>query len=88
MKMKLLDRLILRFGALLTVLTGGISIAAGILLYGHDLGEGVVMGLLPLILIISGRITGAVAVSNQPKRKASSTTAATSSTAARITDFH
>ena len=56
MKMKLLDRLILRFGALLTVLTGGISIAAGILLYGHDLGEGVVMGLLPLILIISGAV--------------------------------
>lgn len=56
MKMKLLDRLILRFGALLTVLTGGISIAAGILLYGHDLGEGVVMRWLPLSLIISGAV--------------------------------
>ena len=56
MKMKLLDRLILRFGALLTVLTGGISIAAGILLYGHDLGEGMVMRWLPLILIISGAV--------------------------------
>ena len=56
MKMKLLDRLILRFGALLTVLTGGIAIAAGILLYGHDLGEGMVMRWLPLALIISGAV--------------------------------
>ena len=29
MKMKLLDRLILRFGAVLTLLTGGIAVAAG-----------------------------------------------------------
>lgn len=56
MKMKLLDRLILRFGALLTLVTGGISVAAGILLYGHDLGEGVVMQWLPLALIISGAV--------------------------------
>ena len=56
MKMKLLDRLILRFGAVLTLLTGGIAVAAGILLYGHDLGEGVVMKWLPLALIISGAV--------------------------------
>ena len=56
MKMKLLDRLILRFGALLTVLAGGIAIAAGVLLYGRDLGEGVVMRWLPLSLIISGAV--------------------------------
>ena len=64
MKMKLLDRLILRFGAVLTLLTGGISVAAGILLYGHDLGEGVVMKWLPLGLIISGAVAVIISVLN------------------------
>ena len=64
MKMKLLDRLILRFGAVLTLLTGGIAVAAGILLYGHDLGEGVVMKWLPLALIISGAVAVVISVLN------------------------
>lgn len=64
MKMKLLDRLILRFGAALTLLTGGIAIAAGILLYGHDLGEGFVMRWLPLALIISGGVAVIISALN------------------------
>ncbi|MBQ9196307.1 MAG: alkaline shock response membrane anchor protein AmaP [Clostridia bacterium] len=56
MKMKLFDRLILRFGALLTLVTGGISLAAGILLTGHDLGEGVIMQSLPAALIAAGAV--------------------------------
>lgn len=64
MKMKLLDRLILRFGAFLTLVTGGISVAAGILLYGHELGEGVVMRSLPLVLIISGAVAVIISILN------------------------
>lgn len=64
MKMKLLDRLILRFGAALTLVTGGISVAAGILLFGRDLGEGVVMRWLPLALIISGAVAVIISALN------------------------
>lgn len=64
MKMKLLDRLILRFGALLTLVTGGISVAAGILLFGRDLGEGTVMQALPLALIISGAVAVVISALN------------------------
>ena len=64
MKMKLLDRLILRFGAVLTLVTGGISVAAGILLFGRDLGEGVVMRWLPLALIISGAVAVIISALN------------------------
>ena len=62
MKMKLLDRLILRFGALLTLVTGGISLAAGILLTGHELGEGVVMRSLPTALIAAGTVSVIISV--------------------------
>ena len=64
MKMKLLDRLILRFGALLTLVTGGISVAAGILLYGSDLGDSLVMRSLPLALIIAGAVAVIISVVN------------------------
>ena len=64
MKMKLLDRLILRFGALLTLVTGGISVAAGILLYGNDLGDSLVMRSLPLALIIAGAVAVIISVVN------------------------
>ena len=64
MKMKLLDRLILRFGAFLTLITGGISVAAGILLSGHDLGEGTVMKWLPTILIIAGAVAVIISALN------------------------
>ena len=62
MKMKLWDRLILRFGALLTFVAGGISVAAGILLYGRELGEGVVMRYLPLSLIVAGAVAVIISV--------------------------
>ena len=64
MKMKLMDRLILRFGAFLTLITGGISVAAGVLLYGHDLGEGAVMRWLPLTLIIAGAVAVIISALN------------------------
>ena len=64
MKMKLMDRLILRFGALLTLVTGAISVAAGVLLYGRDLGEGLVMQWLPLALIVSGAVAVVISALN------------------------
>lgn len=57
MKMKLLDRLILRFGALFTLLTGAATAAAGFLLLGRELGEGDILKYLPLILIICGGVS-------------------------------
>lgn len=57
MKMKLLDRLILRFGALLTLIAGAVTAAAGVLLLGHELGEGAVLQYLPLILIVCGGVS-------------------------------
>ena len=64
MKMKLLDRIILRFGAFFTLIAGGVSVAAGVLLYGHDLGEGVVMQWLPLALIIAGAVAVIISALN------------------------
>lgn len=64
MKMKLFDRFILRFGAFLTLCAGGISIAAGILLIGKDLGGGMVMTSIPYALIIAGAVAVIVSILN------------------------
>ena len=64
MKMKLFDRFILRFGAFLTLCAGGVSIAAGILLVGKDLGDGMVMTAVPYALIIAGAIAVIVSILN------------------------
>ncbi|MBQ7455410.1 MAG: alkaline shock response membrane anchor protein AmaP [Clostridia bacterium] len=57
MKIRLLERLVLRVGSVLILLAGGVTVAGGVLLFGHDLGEGVVMKSLPLALIIAGAVT-------------------------------
>ena len=64
MKMKLFDRFILRFGAFLTLCAGAVSIAAGILLLGKDLGDGMVMTSIPYALIIAGAVAVIVSVLN------------------------
>ncbi|MBO4377666.1 MAG: alkaline shock response membrane anchor protein AmaP [Clostridia bacterium] len=64
MKMKLFDRFILRFGAFLTLCAGGVSVAAGILLIGKDLGDGMVMTAIPYALIIAGAVAVIVSILN------------------------
>ena len=56
MKVKLLDRIITRAGGILTLIAGGVALAGGILLYGQDLGDGLVMKNLPLALMIAGAV--------------------------------
>ena len=56
MKMKFWDRLILRFGAFVTLCAGAVSLAAGILLFGKDLGDGTVMKIIPYALIVAGAL--------------------------------
>ena len=73
MKMRFWDRFLTRLGALLTFVAGGAAVAAGILLYGHDLGEGLVMKSLPVALIIAGAVVVLVSIYNllMPRRYAS-----------------
>ena len=57
MKMKLVDRLILDFSALVALIVGGVSLAAGILLRDCELGEEKLMQLIPTALIIAGAVS-------------------------------
>ena len=51
MKMKFWDRIILRIGAVLTFLGGVLTAVCGAMIYGMNLGEGIVMQSIPLTLI-------------------------------------
>ena len=54
MKMKFWDRIILRIGAVLTFLGGVLTAVCGAMIYGMNLGEGIVMQSIPLTLICAG----------------------------------
>lgn len=56
MKMKFWDRLALRLGGLITLLAGGVSLAAGILLWKVELGEEVWMKYMPWALVAAGAL--------------------------------
>lgn len=64
MKMKFWDRLILRFGAFLTLCAGAVSLAAGILLFGKDLGDATVMKAVPYALVIAGALAIVISALN------------------------
>ena len=70
MKMKFWDRIILRIGAVLTFLGGVLTAVCGAMIYGMNLGEGIVMQSIPLTLICAGVVIALISLYNllMPRR--------------------
>lgn len=70
MKMKFWDRIILRIGAVLTFLGGVLTAVCGAMIYGMNLGEGIVMQSIPLALICAGVVIALISLYNllMPRR--------------------
>ena len=64
MKMKFWDRVILRIGAVLTMLGGILTAVCGAMIYGMNLGEGIVMKSIPLVLICAGVVIALISLFN------------------------
>jgi len=65
MKMKLWDRLILRLGAVVTLVTGVLAILGGVRLLDMEVAEGkfhFVLTMLPTVLIVAGALTALVSL--------------------------